>query len=77
MPSLARMAAREGRDYCLGDILFHLESRLDSFTAEQRRAVRHYLYTLYDRLQPQIHRQVFDYETTWRILNRLDQEVVR
>jgi hypothetical protein len=74
MPALLRMAARGGRDYCLGDILFLVEIRLDVFTSEQRRAVRDYLYATYESLQKQIHEQVFDYETVWRILNRLDEE---
>jgi hypothetical protein len=74
MPALMRMAARGGEKYCLGDILFHVEIRLDRFTVDQRRAVRDLLYAIYDELQSQIHGAVFDYEAVWRILNRLDEE---
>jgi hypothetical protein len=77
MPGLMRMAAREGREYCLGAILFQLEFRLDTFTAGEREAVRDMLYEVYDRLQPQVHGVVFDYEAVWRILNRLDDEFAR
>jgi hypothetical protein len=69
-----RLAAREGRSYCLGDILLLVESRLDDFSAGQRRAVRDFLYATYDRMQAEIHQQFYHYETMWRILNRLDEE---
>jgi hypothetical protein len=73
MPAFIRMLARTGEDYCVGEILFFLENRLDTFTNEQRSAIRDALYLVYERSQAQIHSSLWDYETIWRILNRLDE----
>ncbi len=72
MPGLARWLQRAGPDYCAGDVLFHLENRLDTFDEEQRTALRDLLYVVYDALQTEIHESAFDYPTIWRILNQLD-----
>lgn len=72
MPAFIRMLARTGSDYCVGDMLFFLENKLDTFTQEQRAVIRDALYLVYDRSQAEIHSSVWDYESLWRILNRLD-----
>jgi len=73
LPGILRWLPRTGRQYCVGDVLFHVENRLHAFSAEQRAALRDLLYIVYDRLKPQIESTPFDYPTIWRILNELDR----
>lgn len=73
MPAFIRMLARTGSDYCVGEILFLLENKLDTFNQEQRAVIRDALYLVYDHSQAEIHSSVWDYESLWRILNRLDE----
>lgn len=72
-PAMARWITRSGEQYCLGDVLFHLENRLDTFTPEQKTDTRDLLYAVYDALKPEIEASAFDYECLWRILNGLDE----
>ena len=73
MPGILRWLPRTGRQYCVGDVLFHVENRLLGFNAEQRAAIRDLLYIVYDRLKSEIESTAFDYATIWRILNELDR----
>ena len=68
MPALARRMTRGGEEYCVGDILFHIENRLDTFTPEQLSAIRDLLYVTYEALHDEIHDSAFDYEMVWRVL---------
>ena len=72
-PGLLRWMPRSGDQYCLGDVVFHVENRLHVFDSKQRAAIRHLLYTVYDMLESQIRESAFDYPTVWRILNELDK----
>jgi hypothetical protein len=73
LPGMLRWLPRTGRQYCVGDVLFHVEGRLHTFNPVQRLAIRDLLYIVYDRLEPEIQASAFDYPTIWRILNQLDQ----
>jgi hypothetical protein len=73
LPGILRWLPRTGRQYCVGDVLFHVENRLHTLNAEQRAALRDLLYVVYDRLKKEIESTAFDYPTIWRILNELDQ----
>jgi hypothetical protein len=70
---ILRWLPRTGMQYCVGDVLFHVENRLHTFGAEQRNALRDLLYVVYDRLRPEIDASAFDYPTVWRILNELER----
>ena len=72
-PSMTRWITRSGKHYCVGDVLFHLENRVDAFTPDQKAATRDLLYAVYDALKPEIDASPFDYARLWRILNTLDQ----
>jgi len=76
-PSMARWITRSGKYYCVGDVLFHLENRVDALTPEQMSATRDHLYAVYDALKPEIEASPFDYERLWRILNALDDAAVQ
>ena len=73
LPGILRWLPRTGRQYCVGDVLFHVENRLHAFNAEQRAAIRDLLYIAYDRLKSEIESTAFDYPTIRRILNELDR----
>jgi hypothetical protein len=73
LPGILRWLPRTGRQYCVGDVLFHVENRLDTLDAQQRTALRDLLYIVYDRLKSEIESTPFDYPTIWRILNELDR----
>jgi hypothetical protein len=72
MPAFARRMTRGGEEYCVGDILFHIENRIDTFNPEQLSAIRDLLYVTYEELHDEIHESPFDYEWIWRVLNQLD-----
>ena len=72
LPGILRWLPRTGPQFCVGDVLFHVETRLHTFTPEQRVALRDLLYIVYDRLKSEIESTPFDYPTIWRILNELD-----
>jgi hypothetical protein len=72
MPAFARRMTRGGPEYCVGDIVFHIENRLDQFSAEQLSAIRDLLYVAYEELSAEIDDSPFDYEMVWRVLNQLD-----
>jgi hypothetical protein len=74
LPGMLRWLPRTGRQYCVGDVLFHVENRLQTFNTKQRGALRDLLYIVYDRLKSEIDSTPFDYPTVWRILNELDPE---
>jgi len=57
----------------VGEVLFHLENRWQTFGPDQRAALRDLLYLVYERLHDEIHASAFDYEILWRILNALDE----
>jgi len=73
LPGILRWLPRTGREYCVGDVLFHVENRLRGFNAEQGAAIRDLLYIVYDRLKSEVESTAFDYTTIWRILNELDR----
>lgn len=73
LPGMLRWIPRTGRQYCIGDVLFHIENRLHAFKPDQRLAIRDLLYLVYDRLEPEIRASAFDYPTIWRLLNELDK----
>jgi hypothetical protein len=73
LPGILRWLPRTGAQYCVGDVLFHVENRLHTLNAEQRAALRDLLYIVYDRLKAQIENTAFDYSTLSRILNELDR----
>lgn len=73
MPGILRWLPRTGGQYCIGDVLFHVENRLHAFDTAQRAAIRDLLYVVYDRLKPEIDATPFDYPTIWRIINELDR----
>jgi hypothetical protein len=73
LPGILRWLPRTGRQYYVGDVLFHVENRLHGVNAEQRAAIRDLLYIVYDRLKSEIESTAFDYPTIWRILNELDR----
>lgn len=75
LPALVRMIPRKFPEYSLDTVLFHLENRLHTFNAEQLAAVRDLLYFTYEQMKPDIEESAFDYETIWRMLNRLDELV--
>ena len=72
LPGMLRWITRTGTQYCVGDVLFHVENRLHALSEEQRAALRDLLYVVYDRLHDRIHETAFDYPMLWRILNVLD-----
>jgi hypothetical protein len=72
-PGILRWLPRSGQQYCLGDVLFHVENRLHTLNPHQRAALRDLLYLVYDLLKPEIDASPFDYPTIWRILNELDR----
>ena len=72
LPGMLRWITRSGPQYCVGDLLFHVENRLHALSEEQRSALRDFLYQVYDRLAERIHETAFDYPMLWRILNELD-----
>jgi hypothetical protein len=72
LPGMLRWITRTGTQYCVGDVLFHVENRLHALTADQRTALRDLLYVVYERLHDRIHETAFDYPMLWRILNDLD-----
>ena len=72
LPGMLRWMTRTGTQYCVGDMLFHVENRLPALSPEQRSALRDFLYLVYDRLHDRIHETAFDYPMLWRILNELD-----
>ena len=72
LPGMLRWITRTGTQYCVGDVLFHVENRLHALTADQRTALRDLLYVVYERLHDRIHETAFDYPMLWRILNNLD-----
>jgi len=72
LPGMLRWITRTGTQYCVGDVLFHVENRLHALSEEQRPALRDFLYLVYDRLADRIHETAFDYPMLWRILNELD-----
>jgi hypothetical protein len=53
-PGILRWLPRSGQQYCVGDVLFHVENRLHTLSPTQRAALRHLLYLLYDHLKPEI-----------------------
>jgi hypothetical protein len=73
LPGILRWLPRTGHQFCVGDVLFHVENRLHTFTTEQLAALRDLLYIVYDRLKSEIESTPFDYPTIWRILNELDR----
>jgi hypothetical protein len=73
LPGIIRWLPRTGQQYCVGDVLFHVENRLHTFNPDQRAALRDLLYVVYDRLEAEIRAAAFDYPTIWRILNELDK----
>ena len=72
LPGILRSLPRTGQQYCVGDVLFHVENHLHNLNAEQRTALRDLLYIVYDRLESEIEQTAFDYTTLWRVLNELD-----
>jgi hypothetical protein len=74
LPGMLRWLPRTGPQYCVGDVLFHVENRLHTFSQEQRAAIRDLLYLVYERLEAEIRSTAFDYTTIWRILNELDRD---
>lgn len=72
LPGMLRWITRTGSQYCVGDVLFHVENRLHALSTDQRSALRDLLYAVYDRLHDLIHETAFDYPMLWRILNELD-----
>jgi hypothetical protein len=72
LPALARMLPRSFPHYCIGDVLFHVENRLDTFSHAQRAAIRDLLYLTYEKKKAEIDASPFDYEQIWRMLNDLD-----
>ena len=73
MPAFARMLTLTGEEYCLGDILFHIENRLDTLDDAQLPAFRDVLYAAYAANAAEIEATPFDYEQVWRVLNALDE----
>ena len=73
LPGILRWLPRSGPQYCVGDVLFHVENRLHTFEPDRRGALRDLLYVVYDRLEAEIRATAFDYPTIWRILNELDR----
>ncbi len=73
LPGILRWLPRSGPQFCVGDVLFHVENRLHTLSAAQRSALRDLLYLVYDRLEREIRATAFDYPTIWRILNELDK----
>jgi hypothetical protein len=72
LPALVRMLPRSFPHYCVGDVLFHVENRLDTLTPTQRAAIRDLLYLTYEKKKAEIDASPFDYEQIWRMLNDLD-----
>jgi hypothetical protein len=72
-PGILSWLSRAGKDYCVGDVLFHVENRLHRFNSGQRAALRDLLYVVYTRLESEIRATPFDYPTIWRLLNELDK----
>ena len=73
LPGMLRWITRTGTQYCVGDVLFHVENRLHALSEDQRGALRDFLYLVYNRLHDLIHETAFDYPMLWRILNELDR----
>jgi hypothetical protein len=40
LPGILRWLPRTGRQYCVGDVLFHIETRLHTLNTNQRAAIR-------------------------------------
>jgi hypothetical protein len=74
LPALVRMMPRSFPLYCVGDVLFHVENRIDTFSPEQLAAIRDLLYVTYEKKKPEIDESAFDYEQIWRMLNQLDPQ---
>jgi hypothetical protein len=72
LPALVRMLPRSFPHYCVGDVLFHVENRIDTFILEQLNAVHRLLYITYEKKKPEIDDSPFDYEQIWRMLNQLE-----
>jgi len=72
LPGTLRWLPRTGRQYRVGDMLFHVENRLHTLNPQQRAALRDLLYIVCVRLKSHIETTAFDYPTIWRILNELD-----
>ena len=72
LPGILRWLPHSGEQFCVGDVLFHVENRLHTLNSTQRGALRDLLYVVYGRLEPEIRATAFDYPTIWRILNELD-----
>lgn len=72
LPALVRMMPRSFPHYCIGDVLFHVENRIDTFTPEQLVAIRDLLYLTYEKKKAEIDESPFDYEQIWRMLNQLE-----
>jgi hypothetical protein len=72
LPGILRWLPRTGNQFCVGDVLFHVENRLHTLNVDQRAALRDLLYIVYDRLKSEIESTPFDYPMIWRILNELD-----
>jgi hypothetical protein len=74
LPALVRMMPRSVPHYCVGDVLFHVENRIDTFSLEQLAAIRDLLYLTYEKKKAEIDDSAFDYEQIWRMLNQLDAQ---
>lgn len=74
LPALVRMMPRSFPYYSVGDVLFHVENRLDSFSPPQLAAIRDLLYVTYEKKKQEIDSYPFDYEQIWRMLNQLEQQ---
>jgi hypothetical protein len=73
LPGILRWLPRTGPQFCVGGVLFHVETRLHTLNPEQRAVLRDLIYIVYDRLKSEIESTPFDYPTIWRILNELDR----
>jgi hypothetical protein len=73
LPGILRWLPQSGDQYCVGDVLFHVENRLHVLDGQHRAALRDLLYLVYVRLEAEIRATPFDYPTMWRILNELDK----
>jgi multidrug efflux pump subunit AcrA (membrane-fusion protein) len=72
-PGILRFLARSGEHYKVGDVLFHLENRLDGLTESQLSAVLNLLHLTYDRLQAEIEATPFDGACIRRIIDAIQR----
>ena len=58
MPGLARLALGKGDDYYLGQLLFHLDCRLESLSQEQKNALWTLLNYLFETMPEEIEQEI-------------------